>query len=271
VQPETKFMKSNHPLPLTEYDLPFSAESGNENPYASNNDLTAKKSSLRLVWESEQAATPATKTDFLERLAAIVSEAQDAERKHIGQELHDNVNQVLMSVKLFAEMMHPETEKDAKLQQRIIDYVVMSINEIRKLSGELVVASKKEKSFVCNVNSLVDDLLLSTNMKIEFNYSGEIECLCQEVKTTLFRIIQEQMNNVVKYSQAERVWIDLGYCNNKAKLFIKDDGIGFDSRKDNHGIGFANIADRAQSHGGTMYLQSAPDKGCILSVNIPVA
>jgi signal transduction histidine kinase len=263
-------MKSNHPLPLTEYDLLFSADSGNEHLSASNNELAAKKSSLRLVWESEQTATPETKTDFLERLAAIVTEAQDAERKHIGQELHDNVNQVLMSVKLFAEMMHPETEKDAKLRQKIIDYVVLSINEIRKLSGELVVANKKEKSFTCNVNALINDLHLSTNMKIGFNYNSEIECLSREVKTTLFRIIQEQMNNVVKYSQAKRVWIDLGYCYNKAKLFIKDDGVGFDPCKENHGIGFSNIADRAQSHGGSMCLQSAPGKGCILSVNIPV-
>lgn len=264
-------MKSNHPLAAKEYELPFSADSGNEPQCEANSELAARKSSLRLVWESEQATTPPNKKDFLDRLAAIVTEAEDAERKHIGQELHDNVNQVLMSVKLFAEMMRPETEKDEKFRQKIIDYVVQSINEIRKLSGELVVAKKVEKSFVCNINCLIDDLLLATNMKIVFNYSGEIECLSREVKTTLFRIIQEQMNNVVKYSQAEQVWIDLDYCNSKAKLLIKDNGVGFDSCKTNHGIGFANIADRAQSHGGSMYLQSAKGQGCILSVNIPVA
>lgn len=261
-------MKSNHRLSVEEYDLTFSPKSISENSTARKAGLAEMKSTLHLVWESEQTAKP-NKTDFFERLAAIVTEAQDAERKIIGQELHDNVNQILISVKLFAEMMHPGTEKDIKLQEKITDYVMRAIQEIRKLSGELVVARKNEDSFAGSINSLVEDLHLSTNIKIEFNHKGGIECLSREVKITLFRIIQEQLNNIVKYSRAERVWINIGYCNNKAKLFIKDNGVGFDTRKVKNGIGFLNIADRAQSHGGSMYLQSAKGKGCILSVTIP--
>jgi signal transduction histidine kinase len=92
--------------------------------------------------------------------------------------------------------------------------------------------------------------------------------LSPNVRLTLFRIIQEQLNNISKYAQAKIVNIDLKITN-PIELVISDDGIGFDTSIKRKGVGITNMQNRTTMHQGSFSLCSAPGEGCIIKVQVP--
>ena len=86
----------------------------------------------------------------------------------------------------------------------------------------------------------------------------------------IFRILQEQTNNIIKYANAKNVLITLKEENNKIYLSITDDGKGFDASVQSKGIGFINIYNRVDAFGGDMELISSHGNGCILRINFPL-
>ena len=90
-----------------------------------------------------------------------------------------------------------------------------------------------------------------------------------DIQLALFRIIQEQLNNILKHAQAKNVIIDLSKENEKIKLTISDDGKGHDLKVKKHGLGLRNIFNRAEFHKGTAQIFTEPGKGFTLRVQIP--
>jgi two-component system sensor histidine kinase UhpB len=86
----------------------------------------------------------------------------------------------------------------------------------------------------------------------------------------LYRIVQEQINNIRKYSKAKNVIILLSIEGNSQQLSIIDDGVGFDTSIKSRGIGLKNIQSRVEFYSGSMEIISAPGKGCTLNINIPL-
>ena len=202
-------------------------------------------------------------------ISETVIRVQEKERTRIGYELHDNVNQILSTTRLFVEMLTPSTEEEMKLKDKSLEYLLSAIEEIRKLSKELVVPHLKEKGLVESIYTLIEDIELSGKLKIKFVYDAESNQLSQGKKVTIFRIVQEQFKNILKYSQAKHVDIYLHCRANKFELGIKDDGIGFDPKKTPRGIGLSNIHDRARFYNGSAEIISEPGKGCQVIVAIP--
>lgn len=205
-----------------------------------------------------------------ETVAALMAKVQEKERKLIGQELHDNVNQILLTVKLFLEMQQPADAKEEWIQKKTVEYVLMAIDEIRKISWEMVQPTLEEKELVDSILQIIDDIHFATPVKIIFNHSKNIERLSSDKKTSLLRIVQEQIKNIIKYSEATRVNIDITLRKGQVTLTIEDNGIGFDPKETRSGIGFSNIGDRTLSHKGVMVVQSAKGCGCTLTVSLPV-
>jgi signal transduction histidine kinase len=201
---------------------------------------------------------------------AIIADMQQAVRQMIGRELHDNVNQILSTVKLLMMMMRPAAEKDNELRSKCIEYIRLAIQEIRKLSGEFVTPVQKESSLVEKIQGIIDDITLTTPLKIQFNYSGDIDSIDRDKKITLLRIVQEQTNNIIKHSRAGKVTVNIDEIKGESFLSIKDDGVGFNINTKKYGIGLLNIQERIHSHEGTLEIITKPGKGCALSVTIPV-
>ena len=88
-----------------------------------------------------------------------------------------------------------------------------------------------------------------------------------KLKLTIYRIIQEQLNNVLKHAQAQTVFITLQQQGNEVNLHIQDDGKGFDVTQKRNGVGLKNIKSRAEMFNGRVKIQSEPGKGCVVSVN----
>ncbi len=203
-----------------------------------------------------------------------VSEAalrvQEQERTRLGREMHDNVNQILSTIKLFVGMLTPANEEEEDIKQKTIEYTLFAIEEIRKLSREMVAPQLDGESLTNHIGKVIADIELCTDLKIKFTYDAENELLSPGKKLTLFRIVQEQLKNVLKYSKAGQVEILLQSKDKHVQLVIKDNGVGFDMKKTNSGVGLTSIQDRAKFYNGKTEIKSSPGKGCLLTVSIPL-
>lgn len=196
--------------------------------------------------------------------------AQEKERTRIGHELHDNVNQILSSTKLFIEMLKPAGKEQNLFKLKSMEYISMAVEEIRKLSKELVTPQLKENNLISGIKQLIDDFHLSTPLSIKLMHDNNADFITQGKKVTLFRIIQEQLKNIVKHSGATKIDISLQSKDGNTVLMIKDNGTGFDLKQTQRGIGLSNIYERVRFYEGTADIKTAPGEGCILTIIIPV-
>jgi two-component system, NarL family, sensor kinase len=200
-------------------------------------------------------------------------EAQENERKEIGLELHDNISQLLASAKMMLDTALFNVErKDERLEKARND-VYSAIHETRKLSHALVAPMVPQQQITAAIEELTKTLWLSGKMKLDLKFIGkkQLNNLDEKCKLTVYRIIQEQVNNIIKYARARNVQILLEASAAGILLNISDDGVGFDTHTKSAGIGFKNIASRIKLYTGHMAITSAPGEGCTLRIQIPLA
>lgn len=212
----------------------------------------------------------AEKLQRQKEITETVIRVQEKERTRIGHELHDNVNQILSTTKLFIDMLRPNSKEEKQAKQKSVEYLLMAIEEIRKLSKELVVPQLNQEGLVASINGLVEDIHMTTPIKIKFTHDHENDLLTPGKKVTLFRVVQEQLKNILKHSRANHVDIYLQCKGNETHLIIRDNGIGFDSRQTHRGIGLANIFERTRFYNGTADIHTSPGDGCTLEIRIPI-
>lgn len=203
-------------------------------------------------------------------VSELVIQAQEKERTQIGHELHDNVNQILSSAKLFVDMIEPETTGQQLYKSKGMAYISMAIEEIRKLSKELVAPRLKENNLVSCICQLLDDTRMSSKLDIHFSHDLSADLLTDGKKVTLFRILQEQLKNILRHSSAKRVDVSLECNDQSIQMMVKDDGIGFDANQTFRGIGLSNIYERVRFYDGTADIKTAAGEGCHLIVTIPL-
>lgn len=194
---------------------------------------------------------------------------QEMEKNEIGKELHDNINQMLTTVKLYHEMALSDKETNLDLMKKGTDILKDAIEEIRGLSKSLVGPGVSDVPLTDSVNELIQTVIGSRKIKIKFRNIYNDQEIPGKLKLTLFRIIQEQLNNIVKHADAKSVIIAILKDAKHINLKIQDNGKGFDVGKKKKGIGLNNIISRAQLYNGKVTIESSPGKGCSLRVTIP--
>ena len=202
-----------------------------------------------------------------QQITEVVLGAQERERFELGQELHDNINQILATSKLYLDVAIEEREPRIELLAKSRKNISMAIEEIRKLSKELITPSLNDLGLVQSIRELIRSIQTVGKMKIRLNVSGlKEEGLQAEQKINIYRIIQEQLNNILKHAQARTVVIELNKIREQVRLRLTDDGKGFDPRARRKGVGISNIISRAELYNGKVEIESAPGKGCRLVV-----
>jgi signal transduction histidine kinase len=195
---------------------------------------------------------------------------QEREREEIGTELHDNINQILASTKMYLETAKIDMELKDELIHKSIQGLSLAIKEIRQLSHRLVAPSLSNTSLTQAISDLMENFKMVVSLRLHLHASAfNEEIVNEEVKLMLYRIIQEQFTNIVKHSGASNIYIRLQTTDGIILLTVRDDGKGFDPRKVSPGIGLRNMNNRAAVYNGIMQLISAPGKGCTLEVSIP--
>jgi two-component system sensor histidine kinase UhpB len=204
-----------------------------------------------------------------QQLVEAVLNAQEIERKTIGSELHDNISQVLTAVKLNLGLAleYKDNEPIIKKCEKNVETVM---EEIRKLSKQLILPGNlKELGLVQSIRDMMKETLQHTGISWKLFAKGANEgLLSEEQKLTVCRIIQEQLNNVLKHAEASTVAITMGVSNEKVSFRIVDNGKGFDVTQKRNGIGLTNIINRASLFNGQVSINSQPGHGCSLEVEL---
>jgi len=226
-------------------------------------DLTEKKKlEQQLLQEQEQKHKAVSQAGIA---------AQEAERSNISRELHDNVNQLLMSAKLFMNSAQTDPQKVNEHIEKAITYQLMAVEEIRKLSKTLNTSLVKVIGLSRSIDDIIINMKAFQQIETRFQYDQKLDkLLSDDQKLMIFRILQEQTNNIIKYANAKNVLITLKEENSKIYLSITDDGKGFDVSVQSKGIGFINIYNRVDAFGGDMEIISSPGNGCSLRINFPL-
>jgi signal transduction histidine kinase len=213
------------------------------------------------------------KSRYQQQLAKQMITAQEKERELIGNELHDNVNQLLMISKLYVEMALKEKDKEKAndLLRQSMDILTTSITEVRDLSHRLTAPALKTGSLTDSLRTLIETIAATSGLKINFDVKDYTTPLNKEQSLALYRIAQEQMNNILKHAHASAVDVKLLQRNGKVILNIKDDGVGFDSTQKRTGAGLNNIINRTKLFNGKVIFLTAPGKGCEIHVSMPVS
>ena len=198
-------------------------------------------------------------------------DTQEQERREIGKELHDNVNQVLTTTKLYLDLSQASPELKDELIQKSSKNIIYVINEIRQLSRSLMDPSIGDLGLVDSINDLIENINITRKLKVSLSAGSDLEqYLDESQKLMIFRVIQEAMNNTIKYAQATSVQLSIKKINDNLELLIADDGKGFDIKKVKKGAGLKNIQNRVYLTGGKLAIESNQDNGCKITINFPI-
>ena len=243
-------------------------------PYAlAHGGIPARLILAHDVTEKLKAEAELSRQFFLRQkvITETTIQAQEKEREEIGKELHDNINQILAATKLYLEIVltgNKDMLPDAA--RKSYENVNLAITEIRQLSKQLVPPALEE-TLSSALKDLVTEFQSASGIAIRIEIAKfDEDLLSGNVKLILYRIAQEQINNIVKHSRAKNVSITIETTFDEVTLLISDDGIGFDTTKRQKGIGLRNIASRVGFYNGILGIQSQPGKGCTLEVAIPL-
>jgi PAS domain S-box-containing protein len=198
-------------------------------------------------------------------------DGQEKQRAEMGRELHDNVNQMLASAKMYISSIRDHPAQQSDLIQRSLDTVTACMQEVRNLSRSLVLPSLGEIGLAEAVNDLIDHFqLVLTDIQFTTHIFINEDKLVEGLKISLYRIIQEQLSNILKYAEASRVFLKLNQDGEVLHLVITDDGKGFDTTQKRKGIGITNMITRAEVYNGRVQITSSPGNGCTLNVSFDV-
>ncbi|MEO7766546.1 MAG: PAS domain S-box protein [Ferruginibacter sp.] len=203
-----------------------------------------------------------------QEITEAVITAQENERQTIGRELHDNVNQILASSRLYLGLAKRDINQPNTYLDETEFLISSAIAEIRALSHSLIPPSLDDSELAELLNSLVNTVSKASSIKVHADLKRFLDhSTSGKLKLGIYRIVQEQFNNILKYANASEVHLILAHENGGIVLNIKDNGIGFDKSKKTTGVGLLNIKARASVFNGKMNVISSPGMGCELVVS----
>ena len=223
-------------------------------------------------YESVIAIDVTEKTRLELKITKAIIKTQEDERYEIGTELHDNVCQILASSQLSLEMLKdnipPESEQWFNKSKQFIN---LALDEIRNISHRLAPSFFDYSTIEDTFQELIDNFNVEKKHEVSMHFElvGFDEKLNSEIQLNLYRILQEQLRNIIKYAKATKIKVALKTEEDILKFIISDNGIGFNYEITKKGIGLANIRRRAELFSGSMQIETSPGNGCTLIVRIP--
>ncbi|WP_126970934.1 hybrid sensor histidine kinase/response regulator [Gynurincola endophyticus] len=203
-------------------------------------------------------------------ITKTVIETQESERKKLGLELHDNINQILATAKLWLDIVMNEDEFREDYLKKSFVNIDKAIEEIRKLSKSLVPPSLGDIGLEEALKELLSYVHSSvTSFHLEYN-PDTINTLRNELNLVLYRIIQEQVQNILKHANASDAYIKIAIKGDMLELIVQDNGVGFCLKEKSNGLGLMSINSRVQMANGSFQIDTAPNEGCLMKIEIPI-
>ncbi len=199
-------------------------------------------------------------------------DGQEKERSEISRELHDNISQQLTTIRLYMEVAKDKAEGQLfEMISQTHKSIIHVSDEIRRLSQSLAPPELRDIGLIESISDLCDQLKKLHSYEVDFEYDQSIEeTIADCMKLMLFRIIQEQINNIIRHAHANRIEIKLHIDAGNMCLSIADNGIGFDTSLVKKGLGLTNIFNRVNLYDGQTEIVASPGNGCHLCLIVPL-
>lgn len=192
------------------------------------------------------------------------------ERSRLAREIHDGVGASLSSLIIQSEYLL-QLAKDDALRSEIQELKASAEESIDELRRNLQML-REDFDLIQGISDYVKTFRDRTQLDATFERSGLPQRISPDAQLTLFRVLQECLNNAAKHASARRVQVKLAFDGGKALLSVKDDGKGFDPRQRPHGhYGLLNMHERAKRIGGELVIDAAPGSGAHVSFSVPVS
>jgi signal transduction histidine kinase len=209
--------------------------------------------------------------DFENKMNRAVIQAQETERYEIGTELHDNVGQILVTSQLHLGLLEDIVPENLQGPYgKSIDLIGQALREIRGLSHRLAPALFADSTISETFGILLRTFNVDQRYVLSLEIPDPLPLLTEAAHLNLYRILQEQLRNISRHSQATQINVSLVLIPAGLSFRISDNGVGFDTESAEYGIGFANIRRRVELFSGTFAVQSAPGEGCLLDISLPL-
>lgn len=234
---------------------------------ASSRDITERK---RLALELLQT------TEQLRELVANYEASQEADRKSIAREVHDELGQILSTLRLNISMVRTRFGKHHSelmmLMQNMTELVDRAIHGVRNVSENLRPAVLGI-GIHASIKWLCDNFAEHSGIPCILDSPDPCVELGEARAVVIFRIVQESLTNVMRHAQARSVRILITKCDRDLHVEVKDDGIGFDMNelKQRTTYGLFGMGERARAYGGHLDIASTPGGGTVISVRIPIS
>ena len=202
------------------------------------------------------------------KITRAILKTQETERNYIGRELHDNVNQILAGAKLYLGMAGKRDKMVKNVVKYPLELIDNSIAEIRLLTSKNV-TPVRNINLKTLIQKLVNNLNKNTTIKTIFNYRITNQNIDDELKLNIYRIVQEQLNNIIKHAAPLQAKIVIDAAGNSIRVVVSDNGKGFDVNKRRDGIGITNMINRVESFNGKIDIESSPGNGTNIRIEIP--
>lgn len=214
----------------------------------------------------------------LKQYGRRITEVQEAERKRIAFELHDDTAQYLALLKMelnaliqSGEIQNPKVLEKLHFLEKDAD---RAFNDVRRYSHELRPSVLEHMGLRSSLEQIADDINKLKQITVEINVEGEEPDLSEEIKLGLFRIAQESLNNARKHARASKATISLQFKDNRVKMAVTDEGTGFDMqevktrRTEKGSLGLISMRERAKIIGANLKIESEPGKGTRVTAEV---
>ena len=205
-------------------------------------------------------------------LAGRLIASQEAERHRIGRELHDEVCQSVALAKIAVDQLAREAADEFKVRlEKLSESVDTIARELHNVSHALYPSKLQTLGLVRAVQSLCDDWSHQTGVQITFTHRNLTQEFDQQVSLCLYRIVQEALHNIGRYSGAAQAEVHLMEDSEQVTLRIADPGVGFDPQDTRHrGLGLLSIRERVAFFGGQVAIHARPGAGTRIGVRLPL-
>ena len=212
-------------------------------------------------------------------LSKMLIDLVDKSRHDIAMELHENIGQILTSLKINLEIIDDKLIPNGTELGTMIKVAEkrasQAIKGIKNISHGLMPGILDVLGLLPSLQELFNEFIEHTDIKIDFFNRNVPKRFDKEKELAIYRIVQEALNNVTKHAKAKNVYVSLLKKGEVISLSVEDDGVGFDSDKEikitkrKSQLGLLIIQERAIQLGGKFTMESQPGKGTHLLVEIP--
>lgn len=243
-------------------------------------ERTAELSRVNRTLQAEVVEHKKAEAARMQLLRRLVT-AQEEERRRISRELHDHMGQYLSAIILRLKTLQPLAagQESARLNLRSLEELTgQLVDEVHHLAWELRPAALDDLGLLTALQNYTEKWAERSGIAVDFHSGGlKRERLGHEIETTVYRIVQEALTNVLKHAEARRVSVIIERRREHVLVIVEDDGKGFDLESAAHswgagrGLGLLGMQERVALVGGSLNIESAPGGGTTVRIRIPVS